>query len=104
MLGHIFLSNLSVVCPRLHSDRTSSTVVIYDVADVANEVCPHCSKPARFLPQVSNSVGLDYYTCDGCGKFWCIEPPQPTRAVPHATIALPGLRSFLAAIFRKRRS
>ena len=79
-------------------------LVIHVVADVANEVCPHCAKPARFLPHVSSSVGLDYYTCDGCGKFWCVQPTQTTPAVPRAAIALPGVRGFLAAIFRKRRS
>jgi len=76
---------------------------IHFVADVADEVCPHCSKPARFLPQVSKNVGMSYYTCDGCGQFWCVNPP-PTPGVPHTTVAFPGLRRFLAAIFRKRRS
>jgi hypothetical protein len=93
--------------PERHSDRPSPTLVIDNVVDViavGDELCRYCAKPARFLPHVSRTVGLDYYTCDACGYFWCIDNPHRSLAMANAPLARSGLRRFLAEIFGRRRS
>lgn len=86
---------MRVIC--VVADAADVVAVVADV--LADEVCRYCANRARFLPHVSRTAGLDYYTCDACGYFWCVVNPQQS-----VTLAPSGVRRFLADIFRRRRS
>ena len=39
--------------------------------------CPNCAKPGTFLPRVSKTADVEYYSCDHCGHVWRFDKSGP---------------------------